>query len=102
VQVHVLGTYLPFAFILVVSTLVIQVFRVLYDQRFDLKKFYYNEISTLELDRPLVMDLGWKSMLILTLGVWYISNRQKPVYLVDFCTWEPPESWKVSPEVRTT
>jgi hypothetical protein len=69
VQVHVLGTYLPFAFILVVSTLVIQVFRVLYDQRFDLKKFYYNEISTLELDRPLVMDLGWKSMLILTLGV---------------------------------
>ncbi len=96
--VHVIGTYLPFAFIAIVSVLVVQVFFTLYEHRFDLTKFYFNEISTLELERPLVMDLGWKSMAILALVVWYLSNKQKPVYLVDFVTWEPPEAWKVSPE----
>ena len=35
-------------------------------------------------------------MALLALIVWYLNHREKPVYLLDFSTFEPPESWKVS------
>ncbi len=28
--------------------------------------------------------------------VWYLSHRVSPVYLVDFTTFQPPESWLLS------
>jgi hypothetical protein len=43
-----------------------------------------------------VFDLGWKSMLISALVIWYISQRDKPVYLIDFAVFEPPEDWKLN------
>lgn len=45
-----------------------------------------------------MFDLGWKTMAILALVIWYIYRSEKAVYLVDFATFEPPDSWKVSPE----
>jgi 3-ketoacyl-CoA synthase len=35
-------------------------------------------------------------MLISALVIWYISQRDKPVYLIDFAVFEPPEDWKLN------
>eukprot|EP01036_Dinobryon_divergens_P040410 gene40410-53420_t len=74
----------------------VQVGAVMYDLRFDLQAFLLNELSVFELRRPVAFDLGWKTMALLALTIWYLNHREKPVYLLDFCTFEPPESWKVS------
>lgn len=44
------------------------------------------------------MDLGWKSVALLALVVWYLSHRVSPVYLIDFTTFQPPESWLLTPQ----
>ena len=36
-------------------------------------------------------------MAIVALLIWYITHREKPVYLIDFAVFEPPEEWKISP-----
>ena len=35
-------------------------------------------------EKPVAFDLGWKSTAILAIVIWYLSNRDKPVYLIDF------------------
>ena len=84
----VLGVYLPILSIVVVGILSVQVIRTLYEHR--------SEISVIELQKPVAFDLGWKSTAILAIVIWYLSNRDKPVYLIDFAVFEPPESWKLS------
>jgi len=37
-------------------------------------------------------------MAILALVIWYITQREQPVYLIDFSTFEPPDEWKVTPD----
>jgi 3-ketoacyl-CoA synthase len=37
-------------------------------------------------------------MAVLALILWYIDHREKPTYLLNFACFEPPESWKLSPE----
>lgn len=96
--VHVFGTYLPIAWFLVVGVLIVQVLFVMYEHRYDVKAIWLNEISSISLERPLVFDLGWKTMAIVALGIWYLNHREKPIFLLDFSTWEPPEDWKITPE----
>ena len=50
----------------------------------------------IELQKPVAFDLGWKSMAILALVLWYFTHRSKPVYLIDFTTFEPPADWKMT------
>ena len=96
--IHVFGTYLPHVWFIVVGVLLFQVFMILYDMKFDLQQFYTAEVATLNLSRGVVFDLGWKSMALLALLLWYVNHREKPVYLLDFHCFEPPEKWKLSPE----
>jgi len=96
--VHVAGAYLPYLWFAVVGVLTVQMLRVMYELRFNLAAFYNNEISEISLARPVAFDLGWKTMALLALLIWYVNHREKPVYLIDFTTWEPPESWKLSHE----
>ena len=37
-----------------------QVTAVLYDLRFDLTKFWLNEVPQITFERPVAFDLGWK------------------------------------------
>ena len=37
-------------------------------------------------------------MAILALIVWYLNRREKPVFLINFTTFEPPAEWKVTYE----
>lgn len=92
----VLGVYLPILWFVVVAILSVQVVRTLYDHRFDVSAFLSSEISVIELQKPVAFDLGWKSMAILALVIWYLNHRDKPVYLIDFAVFEPPEDWKLS------
>ena len=62
------------------------------------KVFYSQEIHTISLEKGFALDLGWRTMFLLALLVWYINSYEKSVYLVNFTTFEPPESWKLSPE----
>lgn len=91
-----------YSWFIVVGILLIQVFTVLYELRFNLKQFYFNEISVFPLERPIAFDLGWKSMTLLALAIWYIKNRERPVYVIDFETWQPPESWRLTQEQLMT
>jgi len=93
---QVVGVYLPVLWFIVVGVILLQLVAVMYDLRFDLQAFFLNEIAVFELRRPVAFDLGWKTMVLLALIIWYITRREKPVYLLDFSTFEPPESWKVS------
>lgn len=96
--VHVFGVYLPIVWFALVGIIALQIGSVMYDLRFDLKAFWLNEINVFELRRPVAFDLGWKTMALLALLIWYLSQREKPVYLLDFSCFEPPPSWKLSPE----
>ena len=89
--------FLSFGFV-VVGILSIQVLRTLYEHRFDVSAFLSSEINVIELQKPVAFDLGWKSMAILAMIIWYFNQRSKPVYLIDFAVFEPPESWKLSHE----
>jgi len=96
--VHVFRTYLPLLWYFVIGVLLVQIFILLYTHRFDIKSLYAVEIAVFESNKPLVVDLGWKTMAILALVIWYITRREQPVYLIDFSTFEPPEDWKVTPD----
>ena len=89
--------FLSFGFV-VVGILSVQVLRTLYEHRFDVSAFLSSEINVIELQKPVAFDLGWKSMAILAMIIWYFNQRSKPVYLIDFAVFEPPESWKLSHE----
>lgn len=95
--VQVIRIYLPAVWFLILGIMIGQVFQSLYEHRFDLQTFYNKEITVISLEKGFALDLGWKTMGLLTLLVWYINYREKSVYLVDFTTFEPPENWKVSP-----
>jgi 3-ketoacyl-CoA synthase len=55
-------------------------------------------MQTISLEKGFVFDLSWKTMAILAFLLWYINYREKSVFLIDFSTFEPPSSWKVSYE----
>jgi len=44
----------------------------------------------------LYVAMGWKWTLLMAMAtVWYWGSR-RPIYLLDFATFQPPEDWKVS------
>lgn len=52
----------------------------------------------IEFQKPFAFDLGWQSIALLAVVIWYFSHRVHPVYLIDFATFKPPQEWKVTPE----
>lgn len=95
---HVARAYLPFLWYAVVSVLVFQLVTSLFALRFDFMAFLSSEMSEFHLKTPLVLSLGWKTMAVLACLIWYSNHREKAVYLLDFACFEPPASWKLSPD----
>jgi hypothetical protein len=56
------------------------------------------EVAVVEVQKPFVFDLGWKSFALLAGLVWYASHRVSPVYLIDFTTFKPPSNWRLTAE----
>lgn len=42
------------------------------------------------------LSLLMKVTPLFILGLWWATHRHRPIYLVDFATYKPPPSWKVS------
>jgi 3-ketoacyl-CoA synthase len=95
--VQVFRTYLPAVWFLVLGILAAQIFKTFYEHRFDFQAFYSKEIPMISLEKGFALDLGWKTMALLALLIWYINQREKPVFLINFTVFEPPNSWKVTP-----
>mmetsp|Transcript_15541 Transcript_15541/g.16293 ORF Transcript_15541/g.16293 Transcript_15541/m.16293 type:complete len:516 (+) Transcript_15541:28-1575(+) len=93
---HVFGIYLPLLWIGLICLLVLQLIYTLYSRRFDFAEWLHHEVYTIDLKTLFV--LGWQTSAILALVIWYFNRREKPVYLLDFACFEPPDSWKISPE----
>jgi hypothetical protein len=110
--VHVAGTYLPFLFILVVAALIVHLLISLHLQSFDLlviclilriimrnsyyQAFWRNEIVTIDINS--LFELGWHTLAILAIAIYYLNHRDKPLYLLDFACFEPPSSWRLTPD----
>ncbi|RYG67544.1 hypothetical protein EON64_07195 [archaeon] len=70
----------------------------MYSHRFDVQKFFAEEMVVVQLSKPFAFNLGWQTVAILAILVWLLYNREKRVYLLDFATFDAPDSWKVSQE----
>jgi len=42
------------------------------------------------------LSLLMKVTPLFILGLWWVTNKHRPIYLVNFATYKPPQSWKVS------
>lgn len=79
-----------------VGVLAYQLIALLYSHRFDVTSFLSEEMAILDLRKPFVFDLGWQTIALLAAVVWYLAKREKQVYLLDFATFEAPDSWRIS------
>lgn len=93
-----LGVYLPLFSLLLVAVLTLQIAVQLYSHRFDVHKFVTEEMVVVQLSKPFAFNLGWQTMAILAIVAWRVYHREKRVYLLDFATFDAPDSWKVSQE----
>lgn len=50
----------------------------------------------LELEKPDLFSLGWKGSIIIAILVWVVHSWERTVYLLDFTTFEPPKSWRIT------
>ncbi|CAM9645785.1 unnamed protein product [Chrysoparadoxa australica] len=94
---EVQATYLPYVLLLAVGVLIAQVFEEAIDNTQPLTEMAVNVQGFFKTAQSEVLvDLGWRS-LILVLGLTYwVSTSRRKVYLIDFATWKAPSSWKVS------
>ncbi len=94
---HVIGTFAPHAFIISLAALTSQ---LIYNYalnsspvRAEFVKVFNDAIA-----QPVIFTAGVKTSLIFTIVIYYLARMDNPVYLIDFATFEPPSSWKVSHE----
>jgi len=97
---HVLMTFLPHIFVLLLCYLASQV-------TFDLVTIgptvpLETARSLAETMHPVLFDMGWRgTLLTLCLAYFWARFGHHPVYLVDFAVHEPPNSWKLTHEELT-
>jgi predicted naringenin-chalcone synthase len=95
---HVAAIYIPFVLYGLLVLLCCQVVYKMHEMGFNLRAFYQLGIIELELTRGLLFEFGWKTVAIVLGMLWYMVKSSKPIYLVDFVCFEPPDAWKVSHE----
>lgn len=96
--IHVLRIYLPIVWFILLGILVVQITMALHNSGFDLGTFYSQEVAVFELQRADALGVGWKVVAAIVIVIWYLTRMENPVYLLDFATFEPPETWKKTPE----
>lgn len=55
-------------------------------------------MTTVEIERKEALSFALKAIAVTLIVLWYLSTKEKTVYLLDFSTFEPPESWKCTSE----
>lgn len=94
--VHVTKLYLPFVWVAVMCVLAYQVFGKLSSHGFDLNAFWSTEVLVVQFEKPELFSLGWKSLMLLAAVIWVLHRYEQTVYLLDFTTFEPPKSWRLT------
>mmetsp|Transcript_19753 Transcript_19753/g.39497 ORF Transcript_19753/g.39497 Transcript_19753/m.39497 type:complete len:532 (-) Transcript_19753:132-1727(-) len=94
---HVMSTFSPY-FLMVASTLFMA--QLAYNYAFlpNPVKSEFFKVMEDAIEEPSIFTAAVKVNAIAVLVVWYFARMDNPVYLLDFATFEPPSSWKVSHE----
>lgn len=71
-------------------------FLTFYFLLFFLQGFLSSEVLILQFEKPDLFSLGWKSMIVLAFVMWMVQRYEQTVYLLDFTTFEPPRSWRLT------
>lgn len=93
---HVIGTFAPHAFVIALAASVAQ---LTYNYAWNVSNPVAEEFIKVMNDaiaQPVIFTAGVKTSLIVTAVIYYLARMDNPVYLLDFATFEPPSSWKVS------
>lgn len=96
--VSVVKRYFPIARYILATLIFGDIIYILYKNGFDFPHVLTNEVFNISLEKLVVFDLGWKSMLLCFIVLWLLNRRENAVYLLDFTTFEPPQSWKLTAE----
>uniref|UniRef100_A0A7S2WTL4 3-ketoacyl-CoA synthase n=1 Tax=Rhizochromulina marina TaxID=1034831 RepID=A0A7S2WTL4_9STRA len=89
---HVVSTFFPWILIGLVALLVVQFSFSMYQNRGQVEELIVYTVT----GKPEVWFLGWQGTFLTLTLVYLFARRERQVYLLDFCTWEPPADWKVS------
>lgn len=96
--VHVASCYFPFVWGAIILYLASQTLLSGLRHKEVFEAMLSANEPALHVNRAAAVEVGWWFVaLILILALW-LSKRSKPVYLLDFACFEPPESWRLSPE----
>ena len=58
--------------------------------------FSAESVVKLQLDKLTAIELAGRVGILLAMFMVWVSYQQKPVYLLDFATFEPPASWRIN------
>ncbi len=95
-----LHTYLPYVMFGAVSLLTIQLSYEIYTNQIALGGIILQSRNVLRKNAGSVvlLGMGWKATAVLVVILWMFLRGRRPVYLLDFALFQPPESWKCTHE----
>jgi len=93
---HVIWTFAPHALALALLTSISQlIYNYAWLGANPVKDEFMKVLNDAYLE-PVIFTVGLKTSLIFCGIIYYIAKMDNPVYLINFSTFEPPSSWKVS------
>ncbi len=97
---HLLQTYLPYVMLCAVSLLTVQLSYEIYTNQLALGGIILQSRNVLKQSPSSVvlLGMGWKATAVLVVILWTFLRGRRPVYLIDFAVFNPPDSWKCTHE----
>lgn len=89
---HVASTMFPYIMMALIAVFIFQFSYSLFQTREQVKELVIFTISA----KPEVWVLGWQGTVLTLVLVYVFARMEAPVYLLDFTTFQPPDSWKVT------
>ncbi len=95
-----LHTYLPYVMLCAVSLLTVQLTFEIWMNQIALGGVILQSRELLKPSqgRMVLLGMGWKATAVLVVVLWMFLRGRRPVFLLDFAVFEPPESWKLTHE----
>ena len=89
---HVISVFFPYVLMGLIGLFLFQFTFSMYETRDQVEELARYTIKA----KPKVWVLGWQGTFLTLLLVYLFARLEPPVYLLDFCVWEPPDDWKVT------
>ncbi len=95
-----LHTYVPYLMLCAVSLLTVQLSYEIWMNQLAIGDTYsailQSRVFRHSPDRVVLLGVGWKATAVLVVILWMFLRGRRPVYLIDFAVFEPPDSWKLT------